>query len=210
MFISIQEDTTRQRARTKGGSTGRRDRPKGTLLLTVQDLLDTFSQDAPSDLTYREEELLQLYENLLALPDDEPKVTSARVSTEDRDRAVVKAIVSRLSPSPSAPDSSDALSTLLYQRASSTSSHIPTQTQPHGSQPHHVALNLLAPIIQELTAISSAQDVPLALLSMEEWRSLTRVCVRTCHRDLPIDAERERRLSLLMMISAQLTPLLNS
>jgi hypothetical protein len=172
--------------------------------------LTLLCQDAPSDLTYREEELLQLYEDLLALPDDEPKVTPARVSTEERDRAVVEAIVSRLSLSPSAPDPSDAFSALLYQRASSTSPHIPTQAQPHGSQPHHVALNLLTPIIQELTAISSAQDVPLALLSMEEWRSLTRVSVRTYHRDLPNDAERERHLSLFMRISAQLTPLLSS
>ncbi|KAH9001910.1 hypothetical protein EDB86DRAFT_2902439 [Lactarius hatsudake] len=113
-----------------------------------------------SDLTYREEELLELYQDLLALP----------------------AIVSRLSPSPSAP--SDALSALLYQRTPSDSPLIPVQAQTSTSPtlPHRVALDLLTPISQELTAIrnahiSSANDVPLALLSVEEWQSLTRVCL---------------------------------
>ncbi|KAI9449004.1 hypothetical protein BJY52DRAFT_1364065 [Lactarius psammicola] len=157
----------------------------------------TEKEEVPSDLTYREEELLELYEDLLALPDNEAKVTAdspARVSTEG-DRAVVEAIVSRLSPSPSIPEPSNALSGLLYQRAASGSSHIPTQAQPHGHEtgldscsatpPHRVVLNLLTPITQELTALrhvhgqgpSSAKDVPLALLSIEEWRSLTRVCL---------------------------------
>ncbi|KAH8986599.1 hypothetical protein EDB92DRAFT_2021332 [Lactarius akahatsu] len=139
------------------------------------DLLD-------SDLTYREEELLELYEDLLALPDDEAKATPARVSTEELDRALVEAIVSRLSPSSSAP--SDALSTLLYQRTASDSPLIPVQAQTSSSPtlPHRVALDLLTPISQELTAIrnahaSSANDVPLALLSVEEWQALTRVCL---------------------------------
>ncbi|KAH9068095.1 hypothetical protein EDB83DRAFT_683485 [Lactarius deliciosus] len=139
------------------------------------DLLD-------SDLTYREEELLELYEDLLALPVDEPKATPARVSTEELDRAVVEAIVSRLSPSPSAP--SDALSALLYQRTGSDSPLIPVRAQTSTSPtlPHRVALDLLTPISQELTAIrnahaSSANDVPLALLSVEEWQSLTRLCL---------------------------------
>ncbi|KAH9176110.1 hypothetical protein EDB89DRAFT_1941983 [Lactarius sanguifluus] len=142
---------------------------------TEGDLLD-------SDLTYREEELLELYEDLLALPDDEAKATPARVSTEERDRALVEAIVSRLSPSTSAP--SDALSALLYQRTPSDSPLIPVQAQTSTSStlPHRVALDLLTPISQELTAIrnahvSSANDVPLALLSVEEWQSLTRVCL---------------------------------
>jgi len=186
-------------------------------------------QEVPSDLTYREEELLELYEDLLALPDDEAKVTadsSARVSTQEQDRAVVEAIVSRLSPSPSALDPSDAFSALLHQRAASDSPHIPARAQPHAHEtgldncsatlPHRVALNLLTPITQELTAIrnahtpSSAKAVPLALLSVEEWRSLTRVCVRICRRNLPIEAERKRHTSLLTMIPAQLNPLLNS
>lgn len=166
--------------------------------MTLGDLLDLFCQEVPSDLTYREEELLELYEDLLALPADEPRVTPARESTEERDRAVVEAIVSRLSPSSSAPHPSHALSALLYQRAAS---HLP-KSHAHESVldgysatlPHRVALNILTPIIQELTAIhtegpSSLKDVPLAVLSVEEWQSLTRTCVRTCHRNLFVDTE---------------------
>ena len=163
---------------------------------------------------------MELYENLLALPADEAKVTTdspARVSTEERDRVAVDAIVSRLSPSPSVLDQSGGLSALLHQRAASGSLHIPAQAQLHAHEtatlPHHVVLNSLNPIIQKLKAIyapSSAKDLPLALLSVEEWRSLTRVCVRTCYRDLPIDAEGKRHTSLLTMTPAQLKPLLNS
>jgi hypothetical protein len=170
-------------------------------------------QETPPDLTYREEELLQLYEDLLALPEDEAKVTadsSARVSTEERDREVVEVIVSRLSPS--APEQPDAFSALLYQRVAQAP-HIPVQPHSHETArlPHHVALNLLAPIIQELATTHgpSSADVPLALLSMEEWRSLTRVCVRTCHRNLPIDAERAPSSSPTMT-PTQLKTLLNS
>ncbi|KAF8266080.1 hypothetical protein EI94DRAFT_1803621 [Lactarius quietus] len=138
-------------------------------------------EETPSDLTYREEELLQLYEDLLALPDDEAKVTP-RVSTEEQDRAVVDAIVSRLSPLPSAPDPSDAFSALLLQRAASGSQHISAQAHAHETScsAHHVALNLLTPIIQESKAIhgpSSGKGVPLAVLSVDEWRSLIRVCL---------------------------------
>ena len=175
--------------------------------MTLGVLLDSFAQEVPSDFTYREEELLELYEDLLALPDDQARVTAdspPRVFTEERDKAVVEAIVFRLSHSPSAPDPSHAFSALLYQRAASNFSHIPAQAQAHAHEaslsttlPHCVALSLLAPVIQELTAIrnaptegpSSAKDVPLVLLSVEEWQSLTRVCVRTCYHDLPINAE---------------------
>jgi hypothetical protein len=164
-------------------------------------------QETPPDLTYREEELLQLYEDLLALPEDEAKVvadSSARLSTEERDREVVEVIVSRLSPPAS--EQPDAFSALLYQRAAQA-------PHPHetATLPHHVALNLLTPIIQELATTHgpSSADVPLALLSMEEWRSLTRVCVRTCHRNLPIDAERAPSSSLTMT-PTQLKTLLNS
>ncbi|KAI9435830.1 hypothetical protein H4582DRAFT_2059299 [Lactarius indigo] len=144
------------------------------------------NEEVSPDLTYREEELLELYEDLLALPDDQTKVTPAPVFTEEQDRAVVEAIVSRLSPSPSAP--SDALSALPNQRAESDSPLIPVQAQTSSSATllYRVALDLLTPIIQELAAIqharpSSANDVPLALLSMEEWQSLTRLCL--AHND---------------------------
>ncbi len=62
----------------------------------------------------------------------------------------------------------------------------------HLSLPHNIALSRLTPIIQELESTRNTQapasgqgstpikDVPLAVLSIDEWRSLTRVCVRTC------------------------------
>ncbi|KAH9064399.1 hypothetical protein EDB87DRAFT_1804147 [Lactarius vividus] len=138
--------------------------------------------DLPSDPTYREEELLELYEDLLAPPVNEANATPAPVSTEERDRALVDAIVSRLSPPPSTP--SDAFSALLNQRMASGSPLTPVQAQisTNATLPHRVALDLLTPIPQELAAIwnahaSSASDVPLAVLSVEEWRSLTRVCL---------------------------------
>ena len=120
-----------------------------------ESFLTLSSQETPPNLIYREEELLQLYEDLLALP-DEPKVTP-RVSTEKRDSAVVEAILPRL---PSAPEQSEPQTATL---------------------PHHVVLNLLAPVVQQLSTIQ-APNVPLALLSMQEWRSLTRVCVSTIMR----------------------------
>ena len=61
----------------------------------------------------------------------------------------------------------------------------------HSLLPHHVALGLLTPIIQELESsqnlhVSTSgqrsppiKDVPLAVLSINEWRSLTRLCVST-------------------------------
>jgi hypothetical protein len=161
-------------------------------LFTLGDFIDSFGQEIPPNLTYREEELLELYEDLLALPNDEARVTAPRVSTKERDRALVETIVSRLSPLPSAPDPSHALSALLYQRSASNLPHIPAHETSSATLPHCVALGLLAPVIQELTAIriahtegpSSTKDVPLAMLSVEEWRSLIRVCVRTCHCDL--------------------------
>jgi hypothetical protein len=163
-------------------------------------------QETSPDLTYREEELLQLYEDLLALPSDEVQVPT---DSPARDRAAVEAIVSRLSPP--APEQSDAFSALLSQRAAQAP-HIQSHLHETATLPHHVALNLLAPVIQELAIIHgpSAVDVPLALLSMEEWRSLTRACVRTCHRNLLTDAERKRHPSLLTMIPAQLKLLSNS
>jgi hypothetical protein len=170
-------------------------------------------QETPPDLTYREEELLQLYEDLLALPEDEAKVTadsSARVSTEERDREVVEVIVSRLSPS--APEQPDAFSALLYQRVAQAP-HIPVQPHSHETArlPHHVALNLLTPIIQELTTIHgpSSAGVPLSLLSMDEWRSLTRVCVRTSFATCTLTLK-ERHPSSLTMIPTLLKLLLNS
>ena len=133
----------------------------------VRQVSDSSSQETPP---YREEELLQLYEDLLALP-DEPKLTPP-VSTEKQDSAVVEEILSRL---PSAPQQSNALSALLSQRVASGSPHIHLKT---ATLPHQVALNLLASVVQQLTPIHGP-NVPLAFLSMEEWRSLTRVCVRT-------------------------------
>jgi hypothetical protein len=164
-------------------------------------------QETPPDLTYREEELLQLYEDLLALPEDEAKVvadSSARLSTEERDREVVEVIVSRLSPPAS--EQPDAFSALLYQRAAQA-------PHPHetATLPHHVALNLLTPIIQELTTIHgpSSAGVPLSLLSMDEWRSLTRVCVRTSFATCTLTLK-ERHPSSLTMIPTLLKLLLNS
>ncbi len=62
----------------------------------------------------------------------------------------------------------------------------------HLSLPHHVVLSRLNPIIQELESTRNAQvstsgqglttikGIPLAILSIDEWRALTRVCVRIC------------------------------
>jgi hypothetical protein len=149
----------------------------------------------PFDATYSEEELQAFYDDLLALPNDETQVvasSSANSSLEEQDKAVVEAVISRISPLPSPPFSPETLSALLHQRA-----ELPTgQTQAQhvhengSSLPHHSALKLLTPIIQDLLtgtrdilADASEQDslrIPLSILSTQEWRSLTRLCVRTC------------------------------
>jgi hypothetical protein len=138
-----------------------------------------------------------LYEDLLALPNDEAEIntsSSEQSSVDEQDKIVVEAIISRLSPSPSLPISSETLSALLLQQTKVA----PGQTQQHvhenSSLPHHLALRLLAPIVQELTSTrnvpssASGQDsppIPLSLLSIQEWRSLTRLCVRTASRYTP-------------------------
>jgi hypothetical protein len=136
-----------------------------------------------------------LYEDLLALPNDEAEIntsSSEKSSVDEQDKTVVEAIISRLSPS--LPISSETLSALLLQQTKVA----PGQTQQHvhenSSLPHHLALRLLAPIVQELTSTrnvpssASGQDsppIPLSLLSIQEWRSLTRLCVRTASRYTP-------------------------
>ena len=151
----------------------------------------------PSDGTYNEHELLAFYDNLLALPYDGPAVTGsspAELPLKLHDEAIVEAILSRISPSQSPSASSQTFSSLLQQRAEPTSPPECSTTQLHAQEsrsslPHHVALGLLTPIIRELEssqnlhAFTSGQssppimDVPLAVLSVDEWRSLTRLCV---------------------------------
>lgn len=106
---------------------------------------------------------------------------------ERQDQAVVEAILSRISPSSI---SSETLSTLLQRRAE-PKSH-PQVHESSSSLPHHIALSLLTPIVRELESTPNARvsasgpgspplkDIPLAVLSLDEWRSLVRVCVRTC------------------------------
>lgn len=156
----------------------------------------------PSDVTYSDQELLAFYDELLSLPRDEPRTTArspTKLSIEDQDKAVVDTILSRLSPSPSPfPSiSSETFSTLLQRRAEQNPPHSSRKArlhalEDHSSLAHYVALSRLTPIIQELEITQNAQasasgqgstpmkDVPLAILSIDEWRSLTRVCVRTC------------------------------
>jgi hypothetical protein len=134
-----------------------------------------------------------LYEDLLALPNDEAEINanlSKRLSVGEQDKTVVEAIISRLSPSPSLPISSETLSASLLQQTEGA----PGQAQQHfhesSSLPHHLALRLLVPIVQELAntrnnvpSSASGQDslpIPLSVLSIQEWRSLIRLCVRTC------------------------------
>jgi len=132
------------------------------------------------------------------LPHDEPAaiVTSpAEPSTEHKDRAAVEAVLSRISPSRFPSIASETFSALLQRRAEPTSLQDSKKTRPHiqeshASSPHHIALGLLTPIIQELESSRNAlastseqssppmKDVPLAVLSVDEWRSLTRLCVR--------------------------------
>jgi hypothetical protein len=112
----------------------------------------------------------------------------------DQDKAVVETILSRLSPSAIPSTSSETLSTLLQRR---TEQIFPSEAQlraleDHSLLPYQVVLSRLTPIIEELEGTRNAQasasgqdsmpmkDVPLAILSIDEWRSLTRVCVRTC------------------------------
>lgn len=161
----------------------------------------------PSDVTYSEEELLAFYDELLSLSHDESRTTArspTKPSIEDQDKAVIETILSRLSLSRFPSISSETFSTLLQRRAEKNSPHSPCKTQlhsleDHSSLPHHVALSRLTPITQDLESTRNAQasasgqgstlmkDVPLAILSIDEWRSLTRVCVRTyrvLHKDL--------------------------
>jgi hypothetical protein len=106
----------------------------------------------------------------------------------------VEAILSRVSPSHFPSMSSETFSDLLQRR---TEPNSPPDSQPHSkeshsSPPHRVALDMLGLITQELESSRHTQastsgqnstpmkDVPLAVLSVDEWRSLTRVCVRIC------------------------------
>ncbi|KAI0246335.1 hypothetical protein BJV78DRAFT_1286525 [Lactifluus subvellereus] len=148
----------------------------------------------PSDVAYSEEELLAFYEDILALPNDEAgdiARSSEKLPIEEQDKAVVEAILSRITPSPTPSLSSETLADLLLQRVEPASSKSSNQTQPpiHEKRsllPHHLALSLLTPVVQELTSTrnapssASGQDslpIPLAILSIEEWRSLTRLCL---------------------------------
>ncbi|KAI0298979.1 hypothetical protein B0F90DRAFT_1729750 [Multifurca ochricompacta] len=139
-----------QRALSPLSSPARASISPGELARRVQALaVPTENQNVPSNLTYDEEELLHM------------------------------------------------LSALLQQRAEPASPRNPSQTesQAYGtslgdgssSLLHHVALSLLIPIITNWrvypithvilrTRSISTNGVPLAVLSVEEWRSLTRVC----------------------------------
>lgn len=105
----------------------------------------------------------------------------------------MEAILSRLSPPHLPSMSSETFSDLLQRRAEPN--FLP-DSQPHSQESrssllHHVTLDMLGTIIQKLESSRSAQpspsqnstpmkDVPLAVLSVDEWKSLTRLCVRTC------------------------------
>ncbi|KAH9964881.1 hypothetical protein BC827DRAFT_1185755 [Russula dissimulans] len=159
------------------------------------------NEGVPPGQTYSEEELLALYDDLLSLPPDKSQVAShspAKPSIEEHDNAAVETILSRLSPSPLPSALPDTFSASLQQRAEPTFLQYSPETQSHAhesppSLPHHVALSLLTPIIQGLHSTSNVlapsgpdsplvSDVPLAILSVNEWRSLTRVCL--AHDDL--------------------------
>lgn len=134
------------------------------------------------------------------MPHDEPQITArlpTKLSIKDQDNAAVETILSRLSPPPFPSFASETFSTLLQRRAEQNPSHNSYKPQlhaleDHSSLPHHVALSQLTPLIQESESTRNAQasasgqsstpikDVPLAILSIDEWRLLTRVCVRTC------------------------------
>lgn len=172
------------------------------------------NEGIPSDVTYSEQELLAFYDELLSLPHDEPRSTASsptKLSIEDQDKAVVDTILSRLSPSPLPSISSETFSTLLQRRAEQNPPHSSCRTQhaleDESSLPHHVALSRLTPVIQELNAQASTsgqgsapvKDVPLAILSIDEWRSLTRVCLS---HDDPHSAK--RTLELMMASGIQL------
>jgi hypothetical protein len=147
-----------------------------------------------SDAAYSEEELQAFYDDLLALPNDETQViagSSANSSVEKQDKAVVAAAISRISPLPSPSLFPETLSALLHQRAESPTGQAQPHVHENSSSPlHHSALKLLTSVLQELLtgtrdvlAGASEQNslhIPLSILSIQEWRSLTRLCVRTC------------------------------
>ena len=146
-----------------------------------------------SDAAYSEEELQAFYDDLLALPNDETQVIvgSSANSSVEQDKAVVAAAISRISPLPSPPLLPETLSALLHQRADSPTGQAQPHVHENSSSPlHHSALKLLTSILQELLtgtrdvlAGASEQNslhIPLSILSIQEWRSLTRLCVRTC------------------------------
>jgi hypothetical protein len=167
--------------------------------ITVEGLTKQYlRKGTPSDNIYSEQELLAFYEDLLSSPHNGPADTvslPAESSREHQDKVAVEALLSRLSPPHFPSISSETFSDLLQRRAEPTSSSDSSKTRPHSQEgrsslPHQVTLDLLGLIIQELESSQSIhasssgesslpmKDVPLAILSVDEWKSLTRLCVR--------------------------------
>ena len=140
-----------------------------------------------------EDDLVDIYEDLLALPTQElPQQTQQ--SQAEADHAMMLAIKQRLFddvPESILSITSPLISTLRSLRAQTSTSSMsnePAETghcegQQHG-KPHLTIVIRLKSIIEKLDAVRATVDsgaiqenLPISILSLQEWQSLIRTCV---------------------------------
>ena len=140
-----------------------------------------------------EDDLVDIYEDLLALPTQKlPQQTQQ--SQAEADHAMMLAVKRRLFndvPESILSITSPLISTLWSLRAQTSSSSMsdePAETghyegQQHG-KPHLTIVIRLKSIIEKLDAVRTTvdsgaiqQNIPISILSLQEWRSLIRTCV---------------------------------
>lgn len=136
--------------------------------------------DPPS---YTEQDLIFLYEDLLALPksdkDSQPDPVALERAQAERDLSVVNTVDKRLysdTPDTSPEELHDSTDPALH----------PTVLGP-SVQPYHRVLSRAHDIVSRVEAVraslvdsTAGQDlVPISVLSMPEYESLVRVCVCT-------------------------------
>jgi hypothetical protein len=138
----------------------------------------------PDTPPFSEEELLSLYEDVLALPDDGPRAIAApdEVAPEQRDLQLVQGVYERLFPQQELGSSSELEPNMLKDMGMGTTAQQSITPIASTSTPLHVTvLSRIRDVVSSFEASKGfdlTTSIPVALLSQDEWTALTNVAIR--------------------------------
>ncbi|KAJ7619261.1 hypothetical protein FB45DRAFT_799603, partial [Roridomyces roridus] len=135
---------------------------------------------AAGDLVFSEKELLGMYEDLLAHPQQEQPTPTLPASNPEADLVTLHRLEQELLQISSEPEVFYDTPLVSRLRAKSATAATPTSDTPLVGELHHRVLKLANARLDRLESLqpsSSTSSVPIVLFSLHEYEALTRTCI---------------------------------